>query len=64
MKFTSAFKAWREANKLSYRDAAKIVGVSHSVLYRFEAHHEISGQNLARIIAWLFEDETKPKHTK
>lgn len=51
-------KAYRLQEKLSVRDFAKVIGVSHSVLWHFEqGDREISGDSWVKILHWLLTSE-------
>jgi hypothetical protein len=46
-------KDWRWANKFTTRQAASMVGISHTALFRLEHGKEISSDNLRQVIRWL-----------
>jgi transcriptional regulator with XRE-family HTH domain len=54
-----AVKAYRTQQGESLRGLAKVIGVSYSVLYRFESGKQIDGRHWARILRWLITAEVQ-----
>ena len=56
MNIARVIAQWRWAEKLTVRDAAKLIGFrSHSTLCRLEAGEDISAENLSVLIRWLLD---------
>jgi len=47
-------KAWRVHNKVSLRNAANSMGISHSTLHRVENDRPVDAETMLRLINWLF----------
>lgn len=43
---------WRGKNGLSLRQAAAMIGISHTCLYRLELGNDIDGPTLSTVIQW------------
>lgn len=54
-----ALKAYRKETGHTLRSAAKLIGVNHNALQRFENGHPLDGKNLATIIKWLLSGDLK-----
>ena len=54
MQLGTVLKAWREAQHLGIRDAARILGLSHGTRSRIERGMNVDGETLIRILQWLF----------
>jgi len=50
---------WRRSNDLGVREAAKMVGVTHSTFSRIENGKPMSGETMAIVLRWLLEDKRK-----
>jgi ribosome-binding protein aMBF1 (putative translation factor) len=61
MRLCSALKFYRLANQLSLRTLAKEIGISYSVLDRFERGTEIESCAWVRIFLWLLARETRER---
>lgn len=58
-------QTYREREKLSLRKAAKIIGVDHTILHRFEHGKETCSRGLHKIILWVLgEQNNKPTKEK
>ena len=53
MRLGTVLADWRWANKISLRDAAKMIGISHHTLARFEKGLGVDGVRLAAIMTWM-----------
>lgn len=45
--------SWREKNRVTIRQLAKIIGLSASALCRFECGKSLSGKAWAKIMVWV-----------
>lgn len=45
---------WRTLNRLGVREAARMIGTSHSTLNRVERGEEVDGDTLVKIFTWAF----------
>lgn len=45
---------YRKEHRLSIRELAKIIGVGHTVLWRFERGQSLQNDHWSKIINWLF----------
>lgn len=53
MNLAAVLKQWRWASKLTLRDAAKQIGVSHTTLLRIENGQAADSKNLSAVLRWL-----------
>lgn len=60
MKLGEVIAGWRYSERLTLREAALIMGVSHTTLFRLERCKGIDGKTLATVIAWLMGAWTGP----
>ena len=62
MKLGEVIRRWRKTSDLGIREVALEIGVSHGTLSRIERGEEMTGDTLAKVLAWLFTDAgKKPK---
>lgn len=57
-------KAYREKRKMSLRQLAKVLGLEHTKLHRFEQGHEAQSPVFAAVVMWLItatDEETSSK---
>ncbi len=47
-------KSYRRSEKLSLRQLARVIGVGHTVLHRFENGSNITARQLTQIYSWVF----------
>lgn len=52
-------KAYRETEKISTRDLAQIIGIDHTILWRFEQGKEIRSPQWVKIAKWVLTEEVK-----
>jgi transcriptional regulator with XRE-family HTH domain len=50
MLIAKMLRTWRESQKLSVRQMAKVIGVGHTVLWRFENGQDINSAQWVKII--------------
>ena len=58
MRIGEVLRRWRRVSDIGLREAARDIGVSHGTLSRVERGEEMSGDTLAKVLAWLFKDST------
>ena len=51
-----AINGWRKSNQIGIREAAKMIGISHSTLGRIENGKNCDGKTMAKVMLWLFDD--------
>ena len=61
MQLCDVLKQWRWAERLSVREAAKVIGVSSSTLNRFENGKPADQETIVRIMLWLFDGQRREK---
>jgi transcriptional regulator with XRE-family HTH domain len=44
---------WRRIKGITLRDAAKSIGIDHTVLHRLENNHGVDGETLIRVWTWV-----------
>jgi transcriptional regulator with XRE-family HTH domain len=54
-------KRWRETEKKTVRQMAEIIGVDHTVLWKFEQGQDITRKNWVRIMVWMLTADYPPK---
>lgn len=59
MRIGEVLRRWRRVSDIGLREAARDIGVSHGTLSRVERGEEMSGDTLAKVLAWLFKDGTR-----
>lgn len=52
MKLSHLLRDWRKFNKLSLRDVAREIGITHSALLRFERGRQTRLESTVKIILW------------
>jgi len=52
----SVIASWRWAARLELKTVAADIGISDSVLSRFERGENIAGESLIKIVRWLLSD--------
>ena len=57
MQLGVVLEKWRWAQKITFRDAAKSIGISYPTLNRIERGEAMDGKTLARILQWLFSED-------
>ena len=55
MRLGTILAAWRKADGVSVRRAAKLIGVPQATLNRIERGYECDSQTLAKLLGWLLE---------
>jgi transcriptional regulator with XRE-family HTH domain len=58
MRLCQALYLYRETLNLSIRSASKEIGVSHSVLDRFERGGQVEARQWVKIFLWLVDEPT------
>lgn len=53
MRLGYVMAAWRYDAHMSVREAAKMIGVSHNTLHRFENGHGVDAAFMAKVLTWL-----------
>ncbi len=53
MKIGEVLKEWRYGERMGIREAAGVIGISHSTLSRIENGKPMDGDTLAKILTWL-----------
>jgi len=53
MRLGRVMEAWRYETRMSVREAAKMIGVSHQTLHRFERGHGVDADFMATVLTWL-----------
>jgi transcriptional regulator with XRE-family HTH domain len=53
---------WRTIRRMGVREAAKIIGISHSTLSRVENGKPADGKTVVRLLDWLLHD--RPSHER
>lgn len=48
---------WREGKNIGVREAARIIGISHSTLSRIERGLKYDAETLIKVQRWLFWEE-------
>lgn len=59
MMLARMLKAYRMHEKLSLRKMARIIGIDHTTLYRFESGDEIASSAWSKIALWVYSKEIK-----
>jgi len=54
MKISDAIRGYRERNKMTLRQAAKEIGIHHSILWKIENGQDETAECWPAIIRWLF----------
>lgn len=54
MRIGEVIRRWRRASDIGLREAAAEIGVSHGTLSRIERDEEMTGETMAKLLAWLF----------
>jgi hypothetical protein len=57
MKLEHVIYGWRVNGELTLRDAAKIIGITHLALHRFESGKPISQDNFSKVLRWLLSEQ-------
>jgi transcriptional regulator with XRE-family HTH domain len=64
MKLGKVIRKYRVTSELTLRDVGKEIGIGAATLMRIEQGRDPDGSTLAKILAWLFDAEIKPKHRR
>lgn len=51
-----AVRMWRSIENVTLRDLAKEIGITHTVLHRFETNKEINAENFRKILRWMLDN--------
>lgn len=54
MKLAELLQEYRWAKKITLRQLAGGIGISHSALHRLEKNLPVDQKNLAKVIKWIF----------
>jgi transcriptional regulator with XRE-family HTH domain len=64
MRIAALLHLYRKGRKLSLRGLAHETGIHYLTLQRIEGGHDARPASVARLIAWLFDDESESESAK
>lgn len=56
MLLAALLKAYRTQHGVSVRKLAKVIGISHSSLFKFENGKALESDQLIKVLRWMFGD--------